>query len=267
MSEAEDARRMPPLEGGRNFRDLGGYPTGDGQLVRWGHIFRSGALTYLTATGRLQLAALGIQTICDLRATSERNRESGSGQATNLRSLHWDYDFESVSLREILRRADARTADGMRASMLDLYRRLPSLFVAPYAALFDQLAQGALPLVFHCAAGKDRTGLAAGLILTGLGVSREVVLEDYALTNTAIDLEATLFQQRNASIGVGDGHVHLATVAPQVRAPLLQAHPEYLQAAFAQIELDYGSVNGYLAGPLGVKDEMLRAIRRHLLEG
>jgi len=258
---------MPPLQGGRNFRDLGGYPTGDGQIVRWGRLYRSGALTYLTATGRSQLATLRIQTICDLRATSERSRESGSGYAPNLRSLHWYYDFASVSLREILRGAGARSAEGMRASMLELYRRLPSLFVDPYAALFDQLAQGTLPLLFHCAAGKDRTGLAAGLILTGLGVPREVVLEDYVLTNTAIDLEATLFSQRNPSIGVGDGHAHLAAVNREVRAPLLQALPEYLQAAFAQVELDYGSVNGYLEGPLGVTDEMLRAIRRHLLEG
>lgn len=264
---AERARRLPTLQGARNFRDLGGYRTAEGLRIRWGAVYRSGSLTYLTDAGRSQLSALGIRAVCDLRSVAERSREPTVSLGADVEALHWDYDFASVSLRGLLRSAAAPSVEAMRGSMTELYRRLPALFAEPYAAVFSQLAQGNLPLVFHCAAGKDRTGLAAALILTSLGASRQVVLDDYALTNTAIDLEATLFQHRAASIGVGDEHAHLSSVGSDVRAPLLEARPEYLQAALGQIEHDHGSVGGYLSHRLGVTEDMLQAIRGRLLVG
>jgi protein-tyrosine phosphatase len=140
------------------------------------------------------------------------------------------------------------------------------LFAQPYADLFRKLADGALPLVFHCAAGKDRTGIAAALILTSLGVPRDTVFDDYLLTDRAVDLEAALFQHRRTSIGVGDEHAHLRTIGREARAPLLEARPEYLDAAIEQIEGEYGSVEVYLRQRLGVTDEMLRSLHSHLLE-
>jgi protein-tyrosine phosphatase len=266
MTAAEPAQRLPSVAGARNFRDLGGYPTADGQFTRWGRVYRSGALTYLTDAGRTQLAALGVRTVCDFRSAAERRREPSGSVAGNVEFLHWDYDFASVSLRGMLREVAAPSAEDMRQSITKLYRRLPSLFAEPYAAMFGQLARGNMPLVFHCAAGKDRTGLAAALLLTSLGVPHRLVLEDYALTNTAIDLEATLFQHRGTSIGVGDEQAHLSTVSRDVRAPLLEARTEYLQSAFDQIQHDHGSIDGYLTGALRVTADMRKALRSHLLE-
>lgn len=258
--------RLILLEGGRNFRDLGGYATDDGRRVRWGRVYRSGVMSYFTDADRIRLDELGLRTLCDFRAPAERMREPTNWQSASAQFLHWDYDFRTVSLRAVL--ADVRefSPEVAHRCMTELYRRLPTLFAQPYADLFRKLADGALPLVFHCAAGKDRTGIAAALILTSLGVPRDTVFDDYLLTDRAVDLEAALFQHRRTSIGVGDEHAHLRTIGREARAPLLEARPEYLDAAIEQIEGEYGSVEVYLRQRLGVTDEMLRSLHSHLLE-
>ena len=268
---APDARlqvnRLVALEGGRNFRDLGGYATRDGRHVRWGHLYRSGVMSYLTDADRLRLDGLGLRTLCDFRSPGERKREPTNWPAPGVQVLHWDYDFRNVSLRAVLADVTELTAETTHRCMTELYRRLPTLFARPYADLFSKLAQRESPLVFHCAAGKDRTGLAAALILISLGVPRDSVLDDYMLTDSVVDLEASLFEHPRTSIGVGDEHAHLRRVDREARAPLLQARPEYLQAAIDRIEGDHRSVEAYLREGLGVTDEMLRDIRDHLLEG
>jgi len=261
----ERTRRLPCLEGGRNFRDLGGYRTADGRQLRWGRLYRSGALSYLTEADRAQLVLFGIRTVCDLRSSGERSREPTNWSAAGIESLHFDYDHPSVTLRGLLSEAGELNAEVMHRSMTQLYRRLPMLFAQPYAALFAKLAQGALPLVFHCAAGKDRTGIAAALILLSLGVSPQTVMDDYALTNTAVDLEAVLLARPRTSLGVGSARAHLSELAPEVRAPLIEARAQYLEAALQQIEHDHGSIARYLHERLGVSAAMLGEIRRQLL--
>ena len=268
MTLGLQVNRLLPLEGGRNFRDLGGYATRDGRRVRWGRAYRSGVMSYLTDADRIRLDRLGLRTVCDFRAPGERKREPTNWQSPGVRVLHWDYDFRSVSLRAVLADIDVRelSPEIAQQCMAELYRRLPTLFARPYADLFRKLAEGESPLVFHCAAGKDRTGIAAALILIGLGVPRDTVVDDYVLTDSVVDLEASLFEHPRTSIGVGDEHSHLRRVGREARAPLLQARPEYLQAAIEQIEGDYGSVEGYLRERLGVTEEMIRGIQDHLLE-
>jgi len=261
-----DARRQPALEGARNFRDLGGYRSLDGRRVRWGQLYRSGALADLTVAGQEQVAALGIRTALDFRSPAERRREPSPWDVGSVATLHWDYDFGDVSLRGILAASSDFSVAGMRAAMLELYRRLPDLFAAPYAGLFEQLAHGQLPLVFHCAAGKDRTGVAAALVLASLEIPHATIISDYTLTNTAIDLETVLARRWRNSIGVANDHAHLSQITPEVRRPLLEARPEYLQAALEQMQSAHGSLQGYLAERLGVSTEALREIRARLLE-
>jgi protein-tyrosine phosphatase len=264
---ASQPERLIAFEGGRNFRDLGGYRTNTGRVLRWGQLYRSGALNHLTDADRTRFAGLGIRTICDFRAPAERTRAATGWPAAGLETLGWDYDFASVSMRGVLRGATEISAESMQASMTRLYRTLPALFSTPYKDLCASLVQGRVPLVFHCAAGKDRTGLAAALILTALGVPRETVLEDYVLTNTSIDLEAALFTGTRPTIGVGTEHAYLTDVTREVRAPLLEARPGYLEAAFAQMEADHGSVAGYLSERLALTPRALELMRDHLLEG
>ena len=258
--------RLIPLEGGRNFRDLGGYVTDDGRRLRWGQVFRSGVMSYFTAADRLRLDELGLRTLCDFRSPGERRREPTNWQPAGLTVLRWDYDFREVSLRAVLADVTELSPDTAHRCMTELYRRLPTLFAKPYADLFRKLAARELPLAFHCAAGKDRTGIAAALVLTSLGVPFDTVLADYMLTDSVVDLESSLFEHPRTSIGVGDEHAHLKRVRREARAPLLQARPEYLQAAIDKIEADHRSVPAYLRERLGVTDEMIRDMRDQLLE-
>jgi protein-tyrosine phosphatase len=258
-------QRIIDLEGGRNFRDLGGYAAADGRRIRWCRVFRSGVMSYLTDRDHLQLVPLGIRTVCDFRSPREREREPIRWGAAPVQVLHWDYDPREVSLRAFMTGQEI-SPEASRSTMTALYRKLPKLFKIQYAALFERLAAGELPLAFNCAAGKDRTGLAAALVLTALGVAREDVMADYVLTDTAVDLEKELFAHSTSSVGLGDDHSYLHQVSPEARRPLLRALPEYLEAAFEQIEADHGSTARYLENELDVDAPRLERLRTRLLE-
>jgi protein-tyrosine phosphatase len=258
-------QRVLPLQGGRNFRDLGGYTTADGRRVRWGRVFRSGVMSYLTDEDHTYLEPMGIRTVCDFRTLRERQREPIRWGPGRVEILEWDYDARNVSLRAYLTDGEF-SADVARATMSALYRKIPIIFKTQYSALFDQLASGDLPLVFNCSAGKDRTGLAAALLLLSLGVSRDQVMADYVLTDSAVDLEKELFAHSRGSVGLGDDHSYLQKVAHEARMPLLRALPEYLDAAFDQLQTDHGSVADFVRDVLGVGEDKLERIRARVLE-
>jgi protein-tyrosine phosphatase len=190
--------RLPAIEGSRNFRDLGGYPAADGRTTRWGHIYRSGSLAGLSLAGTTQLRALGIRALCDLRTTHEREHEpyawcEGAGIA------YWARDYETsfADLRTTLAAPQANP-EATRAAMIGGYRHLPYDQAPAYARIFHWLAAGEVPVVFNCSAGKDRAGTAAALVLATLGVPRETVLADYALTDAVVDLRTAIGWQGHA---------------------------------------------------------------------
>lgn len=264
-------QRVIALEGGRNFRDLGGYPAGEKQRVRWGRLYRSGTLSNVTPAGHATLRELGIRVLCDFRTQREREREVVDWTGDGRTLLAWDYDPKLVSVRALLSSAGVSRDSGLtpaaaRRAMIELYRELPTRLAEPYSSLFARLAAGDLPLVFGCAAGKDRTGVAAALVLSALGVSREIILNDYTLTNQVVDLEQVLFRDPRRSIGLEDEHGQLARVDRGARAPFLEASAEYLAATFERIESDHGSVDEYLRARLDVGPAQLASIREHLLE-
>lgn len=264
-------QRLIALEGGRNFRDLGGYVTGEGRRVRWERLYRSGVMSYLTAGDHAALRSRGIRFLCDFRTRREREREVVDWDGDGRVRLEWDYDPRTVSVRALLADAGVSTESGLsrpiaRAAMLELYRRLPTRLAEPYAALFERLAAGDLPLIFGCAAGKDRTGVAAALVLTCLGVPWDVIVGDFTLTNQIVDLEQVLFQDPRRSVGLEDERGQLARLSRDARAPFLEAAPEYLAAAFDQIRLEHGSIDEFLRAHLGVDTAKSTRIREQLLE-
>jgi protein-tyrosine phosphatase len=256
--------RLLPLEGGRNFRDLGGYTTEDGRRVRWRRLFRSGVLSYLTDRDHYYLKPLGIRVICDLRSQGERDREPLRWYTADFACLHWDDHGHHTRLRQFLKQDFS--AQLARDAMLSLYKSIPLQFEAQYAALFRCLAAGSLPLVFNCAAGKDRTGVAAALVLASLGIPRDQIMQDFKLTDEYLNLDQVLFEHPTGSIGLGEDRSFLAQVTRRAREPLLKADPLYLEAAFAQIEQEHGSVLSYIRRRLGVNEDGLCSIRTHLLE-
>ncbi|MEM0962101.1 MAG: tyrosine-protein phosphatase [Bacteroidota bacterium] len=260
------AERVLPLEGGRNFRDLGGYPAADGRHTRWGMAYRSGVLSGLTDGDYRSLSDLGIAVVCDLRSSEERESEATVWRGASAPQIvAWGYtDAGGEDFAEAF--SGGVTADAMREVMLGFYDQIAYDHADKYAFMFRQLAAGESPLLFHCSAGKDRAGTGAALLLTALGVPREVVVRDYALSEQVVDYEAA-YAEALAAAGEQDGAMAmLARLPAEVRAPLFRSDPAYIEAAFAELEANHGSVEGFIREVMGISDETIAALRDRLLE-
>lgn len=256
----KDPRRVLPLEGGVNFRDLGGYITTGGRVTKWEVIYRAGSPAGLTAKDQAELARRGIRTVCDLRASDERKAEPNPYVAAKADVTYWtrDYAADAGDLMKVLGGPDA-SAEKSRAAMVGFYRVLPEQHAASYRQMFAFLAAGKVPLAFNCSAGKDRTGTAAALVLTLLGVPRETVVADYALSDDLVDYMAKL------SEGPKDGpYAALARLPREVVAPLVASDPAYIEAALDAMAAKYGSVDAFITKELGVTPAMKKVIIENL---
>jgi protein-tyrosine phosphatase len=179
----EPVQRLLPLVGAYNFRDLGGYPTVDRQVTRWGQLFRSDTLQALTDADLGILRDVGLASIIDLRTPAEVDRLGrGILEVEPVRYLHLSVIQEAATARQEL----------PPLSELDLASLYLRWLDSSHQPLVDALTTVGdptnWPLVFHCAAGKDRTGVLAALVLDILGVERPVIVEDYMLTASRLDL-------------------------------------------------------------------------------
>jgi len=251
-------QRVLPLQGGRNFRDLGGYATRDGRHVRWGLLFRSGAMSGLTPADYAYLDTLGIRFVCDLRTARERAAEPTVWRGTR-KPDYWTSDALGTGgdLGRLLAPGASVTGAQIRATMIDLYRTLPETHREAYRAIFRHLADGQVPVAFNCSAGKDRTGVGAALILSALGVPRETVIADYALSDKVVDFRKAIAAQPNSPF---------AKMPDAVLTPLLKSDPAYIEAALDAVNARYGSVEAYLKTALGLTDADIARMRANLLE-
>ena len=265
------AVRLLPLEGGRNFRDLGGYPASGGRTVKWGRVFRSGMMANLTGADYDYLSAMGIRVVCDFRSSTERASEPTRWQATPpIEYRTWDSAEDDgtggLGLGALLSQPGA-TPEQVAATMTDNYPNIAEEHKEKYREVFHRLAAGELPLAFNCSAGKDRAGTAAALILSALGVPREIVVQDYALSERLVDYEAAL---------VGDDAPRedpdrapsglLAGRPTELIRPLLRSDPAYIRSTFAYLDETYGGVMGYIRTELEIDDTELAGMRAALLE-
>jgi protein-tyrosine phosphatase len=239
-----------------NLRDIGGVRTADGRMVQRGIVYRSAALTDL-ADARLAAArALGIRTIIDLRRNGERNAYPTPWEMMGSTD-YWtrDHDYSDADHLARMRHPDFTAEDG-RVAMLSLYRDLPYVQSEAYAYLFRTIAEGRGPVLFHCAAGKDRTGVAAALVLWAVGVPQEAIFEDYRLTTRA-DLSG--LPHRRARRG-------LSAEQAVKFAPLFESDPDYLAAMFDAMDQRGVTIRAYLRNTLGLTDAECAALRDRLLE-
>jgi len=218
------------LSGATNFRDLGGYRGHEGRPLRWRRLFRSDQLAGLTAQDRAVLAELGVSRAFDFRGLDER--AAASYQLPGVAQHPLPIEPTVVqSLRALLEAGRQVTAQDAIELMQQTYRAFVHDGAPRFAELFRHLVAHDAPLVFHCTAGKDRTGFAAALILHALGVDREVVREDFLLTNVLYRRPPTVAQ----------------TEAPQeVLEVLWQVRAEFLDAALHVVDVDYGGADLYL---------------------
>lgn len=257
-SPSNHPARVVALAGGHNFRDIGGYPTADGRTVAWGRVFRSGTMVALSDADHLHLNTLGLRVICDLRSTRERDRRpSRLPSDASFEVWFREHETSTADLVTHLHAPDANAAD-TRQRIIALYPDLAYEQVPSYRELFARLAYGELPLLFHCAAGKDRTGIAAAILLDILGVSREIIREDYAFTDLFFERGCKMMLEDPAGEGLHD-------LDPQIWAPMMRADPAYLDAVFTTLEQRHGSSAGFLHDEIGLDADGIEAIRERLL--
>jgi len=249
------APRVVPLEGVQNFRDIGGYRTRDGRRVKWGLIFRSAELSQLTTADLSLVRELDIKTIHDLRSVSERESEPTvwTGPAAP-RIVSHDYAMDLSAMGALFQ--GAVTAEKAKDAFASMYPAMLDQQKPQEIALFASLLEGEGSTLYHCTAGKDRTGLATALILSALGVPRETILYDYELSNRhyTVDMAA----RAGSSTSANDA---FAQLPPEVIAVFMSVEARYLREVFTRIDREYGSVEAYLDRELGVDASDLQRLQ------
>lgn len=243
--------RHIPLDGTSNFRDLGGYRSHDGRSVRWGQLFRSDHLAHLSAQGLQQLQSLGVAHSIDFRGQQERQVQAYAWPALQTQAL----SVEPTVVQEALALVQAGGKLGEAESvaiMQATYRSFVRDYAPQFAQLFQSLLQTSTPLVFHCTAGKDRTGWAAALILEALGVDRPTIARDYLLTNQ--------YYQR-PHLGFG----RMAEIPEAVLQVLWRVQPEFLESAYAEVHTHWGDMSTYLQDAMGLDADALQRLRQRYL--
>lgn len=245
-----DPRRLIRLDAVHNFRDIGGFPTADGRTTRWRTLFRADGLYRLAGNDLEVVRELGLRTVIDLRTDGEL-----AERGTFPRELH-PVDFHHVpvidSTWQHLDRPDADDPVSFLAwAYHDMLRQGPHRFVQA----IEQLSlPGALPAVFHCAAGKDRTGVLAMLLLGSLGVPHAHLVADYALTAEGIQ-RMRVWAQREAP-----GMWERLADTPSA---FMAAAPEAMERVIASIT-EHGTIRDYTLG-LGVSPAALERLDAALL--
>ncbi len=251
------AERHIPFQGTPNFRDFGGYRTEDGRRLRWGWLYRSGQLAGLDDTDSRQLGALGIGLVCDFRRDEERAKEpSRFSEDEQPRVEGLPISPGSATGFFTALEEGRASVEQMVAFMEEINRDFALAQIPTYRRMFELLLETDTPVLVHCAAGKDRTGFAAAMILRALGVSRELVLQDYLLTTRYLRPEAEVARLQRKYGFEGNAEVLI---------PMLEARASYLSAAFAAIDETFGDDERYLAESLGVTRSAREALREKLL--
>lgn len=255
------AERLVPLEHGSNFRDIGGYPTANGKHVRWGLIYRSGATPLLNDGDVKTVAGLHLANLVDLRSSEER-------QLAPSRIEGVPYHAVGYSMGAIT--AAMRPAAGSTVPISNggaLYRRMPAMLAPQMRVLFAQLLGKDGPVAYNCSAGQDRTGFATALILSALGVPRDVIIADYHLSTAYRQPEYEMPKFDPAAFP-GNAAAQLFSGHRATRAqPLKEADgTAFLSFALDEIDQRYGSVEAYLDKELGIGAADIAALRTTYLE-
>lgn len=232
-------QRHIPAEGAPNLRDLGGYPAAGGRRVKWGLVYRSDDLYDLSDAGLDAVEPLGIRLVVDFRTRQEALLSPDRLPSTVRENVNLAIDAGRLMTHYYNETLNARKTRGI---MISVYRALAAEFQPTYRDFFALLANpDNVPLLFHCTAGKDRTGFAAALFLSAVGVDREVILNDYLLSKECLKTK------------------YVAGVDyDEATRPLFEVEAEFLQAAFDIIDGNYGGMQAYLENNLGVDLEYFR---------
>lgn len=255
----------PELAGVRNFRDVGGLPAADGRHVRRGVLFRSGHLAGATAQDAVFLSSLGLHTVFDFRNAADRKLDGPDIELPGVRNVNIPLNdpAEGAEFWKLVRHGDVDQlrsilADGKAgARMADSYRRIVVERTTEVGRVLRTVADGSVPVLVHCAAGKDRAGVTTAVILLALGVGHEAIEEDYLKSNAA---HRRYQVRRDENAGGGRSAEVL-----ELLGPLFGARTEYLRTAFTAIEEHWGGTDRYLFEGLGLTPAARESMRARLL--
>jgi protein-tyrosine phosphatase len=251
---ADSAKRHVVLQGASNFRDVGGYQTADGHHVKWGQIYRSADISKLTDADLAVLKDKGIAYDVDFRGHQE------SAQAPDKLNPGTDYILLPAGSDNMDWVKSISTLKGNQGdSLMVVYYSNTQYLAERYKPFFDKLL--GLPqdkgLVYHCTAGKDRTGIGTALLLHALGVPYNTIVSDYLASN---------YYRQAANVKMVDQMTKFAKIDPQVATSMAGVKKEYLDATFNAISKQYGSVDNFLRTQIGLDDQKIALLKSKFLE-
>lgn len=244
----EVAERLLPLDGGSNFRDLGGYPAADGKHIRWGKIFRSGGQAMLTASDLEKVQQLNLANLVDLRSDEERLLAPTKIDGVAYTAVGYSMMKLSIS-------------GGMEA----VYRGFPSMIAPQLRQTFAKLLRGEQPLAYNCSAGQDRTGFVSAMILSALGTPRDTIFADYHLTTALRKPEnemppiAPALAATNPVAAMFASYQKMPAAKP---TPLFTADGKsFLSFSMDEIDQKWGSIDAYLEVEIGLTKADIARLR------
>jgi len=252
---ADSSTREVKLEGAVNFRDMGGYHTKEGKTVKWNKLFRSAALNQLTASDLNKLNQLSLETVIDFRGPYEVKIAPDRIPA-NAKRVSLPAGSEKIGDSNYLKQMmlSMKNDSGLIRFYTDL-----TPFHDRYKPMFDELLllNKDSALLFHCSAGKDRTGIAAALILYALGADEKVIVADYLATN---------YYRRNENEKAIRGMVKFYGLDEATATNMMAAKESYIEATFTSIRKQYGTVDHFLEQVLGLTDKKIAMLKNKFLE-
>ncbi|MDX1931608.1 MAG: tyrosine-protein phosphatase [Capsulimonadales bacterium] len=263
--------RRLPLEGLGNLRDAGGYRTEEGRQVRWGMLYRSEALARLTDADREYLNGLQLKTVCDFRGNREAEAAPDKlAPIMTARAVSFPIESGTITRPSATGTTTGTTTTATTATTVDLSALIKTGLGVAYMRMLDEHGKSAfgpfvralaepanLPTLYHCTAGKDRTGVATALVLRVLGVPTKTIVADYSLTNLATD---ALMEQAKRNPQLAASGLNSARMMP-----LMIADPKWMEDTLRYVEEKHGSVENYLTTVCGVEKATIDKLRARLL--
>ena len=253
-----------PLAGIMNFREMGGLKGQGGRRIKPGLFWRSAGLDRPHTEDIDLIKGLNLKTIVDLRGAKERAAFPTHAALAQSCEILWsttDAESTQTEVFELLTRSLDEGA--LTEAVASLYIQIADQHAAHIRMVFDAIAENRLPILVHCAAGKDRTGVVVAVVLESLGVDRSDIMSGYLETNLHLDWDRLSVA---AAAGTGIRENNLDRMTAPALALIKRAHPAFLEAALSDIDSRYGSVDRFLAQKVGVSSATLAQVRENLLE-
>ncbi len=259
--------RIIPMSGVKNFRDMGGYSSADGRTMQWGRLFRSGHLAEMTEVCGTEILARDIETVIDFRSDAEKVRHPvqwpfGWAPEYHPTPIGGNAAAWVKELYDQLAKTDF-PAQALRQQFILAFKTIPIDNQQGLKTFFDITAdpRSGRALLFHCTAGKDRTGIAGALLMKALGISEDQIMHDFLLTNDAVDLDST-----SATIAEWLSRKAGQTIKPSDVLPLVGVEADFLEASYQAIRHDFGTIEAYLEHAMGLTAKRRAALQDIYLE-